>query len=86
MHHVVGGLGKVRYSDDCTIRGSRGNFTLNLIKAKRHRRERVREKNQFWEGKKQTKLGFAAIVSGGWTSADLVYLEFIDFLITPNAS
>lgn len=36
--------------------------------------------------KKQTKLGFAAIVSGGWNSADLVYLEFIDFLITPNAS
>lgn len=26
-----------------TIRGSWGNFTLNLIKVKRHRRERVRE-------------------------------------------
>lgn len=68
------------------ICGSWGNFTLNLIKAKRHRRERVREKNLFWEGKKQTKLGFAAVVSGGWNSADLAYLEFIDFLITANAS
>lgn len=55
------------------IRGSQWNLTRNLIKAKRYRRERVREEIGSARGKKkkQTQLGFDAIISGGWNSADL---------------
>lgn len=69
-----------------TIRGSRGNFTLNLIKAKRHRRELVREEISSGKRKKTDQSRLRRHRFRWLEQCRLVYLGFIDFLITTNAS
>lgn len=85
LHHVMGGLGKVEYFDDCYDPWELGNFTLNLIKAKRQGRERARE--EISSGREKTDQTRLRRHRFRWLEqCRLVYLGFIDFLITPNAS